>query len=436
MGPPEEFPNAKAVIIFDIGLATTELKGLEFNRHTRIKVFDNSGVDEIKDVVIECYDYDKVFDTKALIHKADGRVVKFDKNDFEKIKKGAREVRRFTFPNLEDGDILEYSYSIDYYGGLEKLGPEKYFLFSQDRPYTFYKDRKRGVTISDKNLEKNISNIPSWFFDHPVYCLLSSFTARLGSELDYVYFWTNLPNDKIDPVVERIKFLTATIYKAHTWTIENVHPYPRDPANALPPETIRMGLHFQLFSTVNAQNRVIRGTYTEEHWQHVGEGFQGYLDEYVKTTKKMRNKARSLAKGGADTRARVESIFNFVVGNYRPDTNGFSLRPSHSNLKKVYKDRTGMPFEINILLVKMLNIAELKAWPVIISTRDKIDFRRSARFNHMLALVDIDGEMMFMDASAKDCPMGSLRPLTLADEGLLVDFDNSRTCDITAELCK
>ncbi len=280
--PPDEFPNASAVILFDIGQATAELRGLEFKRHVRIKVFSAADLADLGDLEIEYFDYDHLHHLKAQIIRPDGSILKVGKNDFEKTEEGSRRTSRIRFSNVADGDILEYSYGIDYYGGIDKLGPEKYFLFGQDNRYGSWKSRdRRGSDGWDEGLHKNITNLPSWFFDHLVPCLRSQFTAKLGSDLDYTYFTTNVPDELISPVSKRIKVLSITAYKAHTWEVRDIPPFVPDTLSFFDEEVRRTALHFQLFST-RGQNRVLTGVFTDKHWQHIGQSFQGYLHEYVK----------------------------------------------------------------------------------------------------------------------------------------------------------
>lgn len=435
MGPPQEYPQAGAVVIFDIGLATAELKGLEFERHVRFKIFNEAGLRKVETVEVEYFEYDDFFDQKARIYRPDGSHVEFDKNYFEIKEAGVKRKAVFTFPNVKPGDILEYQYKIRYYGGYDKLGPEKYFLFSQEKRYSQYKARERlGGGDWDDTIDKNVTNLPTWFFDHPVFCLSSTFTAKLGSELDYGYCAINVPADNVDPVTESIKFLTATVYRSHTWTLENVLPFIPDTSYFYDDEVLRSGLHFQLFST-EGHNRILRVVYSDEHMQYLGQSFQGYLGEFVKTTKKMKKQVFNLTKNAPDARAKAEAIYNYIADRYTIEASGYVLRPTQNDLKGVFKETVAAPFEMNILLVKMFQMAGLEAWPVLISTRDKLPFRLSSKFNHMLALVDIDGEQILADASAKGCPFGSLPHISMVKEGVIVDYSDSRPIAINAPEC-
>ena len=54
--PPWSHPKAGAVVIFDVGFATTETNGLEYRRHTRIKVFDSTEIEKVRNVTISYFE--------------------------------------------------------------------------------------------------------------------------------------------------------------------------------------------------------------------------------------------------------------------------------------------------------------------------------------------------------------------------------------------
>ncbi|MCX6835060.1 MAG: DUF3857 domain-containing protein [candidate division Zixibacteria bacterium] len=163
---PSAYPNTGAVVIFDNGFVVTEIKGVQFQRHTRIKIIDESGIAKVTPVVIECCAYDWIRDVAALIHKPDGRILVIKEKQITKFQDKTNRSVTITFPGLGAGDIIEYSYTIDYYGGVDKLGAEKYFLFSQAISYEWLKERKKKVVDWDEILYKHVSNLPAWYFDH------------------------------------------------------------------------------------------------------------------------------------------------------------------------------------------------------------------------------------------------------------------------------
>ena len=221
-------PPQGAIILFDKGFVVTELKGLTFSRHTRIKIFTSEGLNLIKDVAIEYYSYDYLYDIKVHIIRPTGEVIKLDKHDFIVEKNGNKRVTRISFEQAAPGDIIEYKYKIDYYGGVEKLGPEKYFMFSQEMAYCQFKKLKEIGTSWDKLLSKKISNIPNWYFDNSIYCLHSEMIVKLGSDLDYVYFTTNIPSENSKPESRRGLGIIDRVYKYYTWVMDSIPPFIPD----------------------------------------------------------------------------------------------------------------------------------------------------------------------------------------------------------------
>lgn len=436
MTPPDKYLSSGAVIIFDNGLAITERRGLSLERHVRSILLSEVGLDLIGTITIECYDYDFLSKLKAQVLSPDGTIRKLSKDAFTKQIIGSKRRTTITFPDLKPGDIIEYAYKIDYYGGYDKLGAEKYFLFSQEKRYQAYKARERLATVTwDDETLKQVTNLPTWYFDNPVYTFSSKFAAKIGAEIDYLFFTTNLPPDRVSPTVETIYIITAPVYKLHSWYMENVPPFVPDTAEIVEAEAQRSAVHFRLFST-RGENRIIAGAYTDQHWQYVGESFQGYVIDYVKTSKSLRKKARSLTADQETELAKLEALYDYIAAEFTVDPSGYDMRPHNQTLKQLYKKKIGKPFELNLLLVEMLKIAGLKAAPILISTREKISFRKSGQFNHMITRVEIGGQDMLVDVSSTECPLGLLPKMSMVTEGVGIDYDNSKPCRIVPIGCE
>jgi hypothetical protein len=195
------------------------------------------------------------------------------------------------------------------------------------------------------------------------------------------------------------------------------------------PNDYRPSLNFELFST-EGENRIIIGNYTDVHWRNVGKNIQGYLNMYVRRPRQLLTDALKEASGLTSAREKTRHLFEFVRDEYRADGKGYRLRPAKNNLREFFEKKIGAPFELNLLLVEMLKVAGIDARPVLVSTRDQVDFHRTARFNHIIVYAGNDEGGIFMDASSKACPHGSLPPMCLVKQGLLVDFDQSRLVPI------
>ncbi|MFH1687982.1 MAG: DUF3857 domain-containing protein [bacterium] len=434
--PPADYPDAGAVVIFDHGRVKTEESGMDLERHCRIKIFGEAGAAKINGYSVEYYDYDHFHHQEAQIVRSSGEVIKIDEDAFIVSEMGSRRKCRVEFPPVAPGDIVEFAYRLDYYGGFDKLGLETYFAFTQAKSHGSYEFRKRvGELGIDRDI-KNYSNIPTWFFDHQVPTLESRFEVQIGAELDYTFFTTNVPTESIEPTMKRIKVLTATAYKKYTWLLRDIAPLVPDSLGFYDDEVARCGVHFQLFSTPGENRLLPMGVYVDKHFRWMGQDIQGFLDDYTKTTKTMRKKIRAQVGDVEPPLDRMRAIYSWIQSEFALDTTGYELRPRHDNMKALFKKQIGMPFELNILLVEALKIAGLDAWPVLISTVNKIPFRKSGVFNHMLAMVDIDGRTVFLDASAAGCEPGTLLPICLPDEGVQVDYSDSRPIAIGADVCK
>lgn len=421
---PSAYPNTGAVVIFDNGFVVTEIKGVQFQRHTRVKIIDESGIAKVTPVVIECRAYDWIRNVAALIHKLDGRVLEIDEKQIVESEDKTNRSVTISFPGLSAGDIFEYTYTIHYYGGVDKLGAEKYFLFSQAISYEWLKDRKKKTVDWDENLYKRVSNLPAWYFDTPVFTLYSELTVKLGSGLDYTCVPSNVPVEMQQPEVRRGSGIIDRVYKYHTWVMEDIAPTETEPLMPRPND-YRPSLDFELFST-DGENRIIIGNYADVHWLNVGKNMQGYLNMYIKRPRQLMTDALKASSALTGAHEKTKRLFELVRDQYRSDGDGYRLRPVKDNLREFFEKKTGAPFELNLLLVEMLRAVGIDAWPVLISTRDEVDFHRTARFNHMIAYAKIDEGGIFMDASSRACPYGSLPPLCRVKEGLLVDFDQSR----------
>ena len=126
--------NAAAVVIAEIG--STELTGnskgsfsLFFKNYRRAHVLNKSGFD-ISDVTIPLYRIgdreERIEQLKAVTYNLEnGKVVetKLDQKDalFKDVIDKNWVVRKFTFPNVKEGSIIEYEYRLmsDFYSNLQ-----------------------------------------------------------------------------------------------------------------------------------------------------------------------------------------------------------------------------------------------------------------------------------------------------------------------------
>jgi len=434
-GPPDAMPEADAVILFDHGLATTELRGLEFKRHVRAKIFQPSGAEKLGEVAIKRLWYDKLMKVEAVVHKSSGETQELDRKLFEEVKQGIDCITYIRFNDLSPGDIIEYRYVIEYYGGKDLLGPEKYFLFSQQVHYSWYKSRMKRSSDIDQDLYQHVTNLPSWYFDSPVFTLESKLVCKLGSDLDYSYTTVNLEAEEAVPEYHRGQGFVQRVYKFYTWQLKNIPPFdPEDTATYH--DRYRKAVHFQLFSTVGA-NRMVGANYGGGTFRSIGKSFQGYLQDYFKSSRRIEDQIKSLTEDASTTRDSIQKVCDWIRLELDTDSSsGYKLRPMTKSLKELFKKKQGMPFEANLALVYALQLLDMDAYPLLISTLESIDFRKTARFDHLLAMVSTDEGLLYIDVASEECQLGTLEDQFIVDEGVIVNFNQSGVIGIEPEPCR
>src|ERR1700690_3028129 len=87
----------------------------------------------------------------------------------------------------------------------------------------------------------------------------------------------------------------------------------------------------------------------------------------------MTDELKGILQGTNSEDEKAYKVFSYVRDNFRAiGKEGYSKNSiiTHNSLKEVFKKREGNVAEINLLLIAMLRKAEIKADPVILSTRD------------------------------------------------------------------
>jgi hypothetical protein len=438
-GPPDDYPTADAVVLFDHGKANWQLRELEFERHVRIKILRPEGADRVRDIAVDYCHYDDLYDVKAHVLRQNGEVVEVDKNQIQEVESLPYNKTTIIFPMLRSGDIIEYQYKINYYGGVDRLGPEKIIHACMRIPGGLSPRRLKNWIEADgfdKDLRQQLRSLPTWYFDSPLYTQESVLHIELGSEMDFACCTTNLPEECREPMYEPGPPLTGI--KKYTWMLRNVTPCGLDADQSDVAEG-RKAVFFNLVSTKGA-NYLNETEYSGEYWFQKGQGWLGFLEVYTKIPKALKKKVKELIAEQQGNRAKAEAIHRYISTQFTLVTQKFGLHPIHYNIKELWKEKSGTPFELNLLLTEMLKIAEFKAWLVLINTRDEPSFKTSGQFNHAIVLAEIDGQAVFMDAYKKGCPIGSLPAECCVDDGLFLveeslEIHSVKFCKVHASVC-
>jgi hypothetical protein len=380
--------SAGAVVIADFGTSTFEgnPKGwfnLVFKHSRRVKILKQTAFD-VATVTIPLYvdgsDQEKLEGLKASTYTLEnGKVVETrldDKSIFtDKLDKHHLQ-KKFTFPALKEGAIVEYTYT-------------------QTSPFLF--------------------NLQPWSFQGGYPRLWSEYQAEIPDFFRYVTMgYGYVPFD-----INTSKGMNATFHLTfpggadkddhetlddnvvtHRWVMKNVPALKEEPFTTSV-ENYMARIEFQLsgYSFPGQPGKDIMGNWVsvseellkEEDFGSDLDNNNGWLDADLKAVT-------------GDSKSQLEKaqkIYAFVRDNFNCT--------SHDNLyladpiKTVFKNRHGSEAELNLLLTAMLRHEKIIADPVILSTRDNgfasEIYPLLTRFNYVVTRARIDSAAIYLDAS-------------------------------------
>lgn len=388
--PSSDFADANAVVVFNLGSMHVTTNHIKLHRHVRIKVFNETGAEDAGDVSIYYYEDDKLKGLKAHTITPDGKKHKVEgKNIYEKVA-GSRKIKTFSFPNIQNGSIIEYRYDI---------------------------------------IHERYGHLDPWYFQGELYTLLSAFTLILDPGFAYSTSFRNVPRSR-QQAAQEDNLLTHE--KSFTWTLTGLPAVSEEPYMGYYFDFVS-SLHCQLVSyeNVNVFYTYIRG------WPELGAEYTEFVDEYTRKSGDLKGLVADVISSAQTPLDKAGAIYDHVCCQIKAkdDENGRSY--THDNLQNVLENKYGTPEEKNLLAIAMLREAGFEAWPVLISTRDhgvfKPDVYQLRQFNYLIAYTVIDAVGYFLDTSTKYCPFGMLPPECLATGGFLLDGKKSETVRIFSE---
>ncbi len=389
-GYPED-PDAQAVVLFD--QAIINLDGnfkLYYERHTRIKIFDKNAFEEWGSVEIPYNTALKqnVRHIKAGTFNLVNGKIKQDKVNkkqiFDEKLEGKNKVKKFTFPNLQPGSIIEYEYrwSGDFGG-----------------------------------------NIPGWIFQSTEPTLWSQYEVKLPDFLAYTTLAQGIVGFDVhenETFLDPINRMEGKIFK---WVLQNVPAFRNEPYMTARTDHIKkLDLHLHSFFIGG------RKTVLLDSWNTV-----------VKTLLEHRQfggamKARKLTKRATEevlaglgelpsAKEKMIAIYEYVRDHTK--WNGRRGIYSHESLADyALKEEESDAAEINFALMAMLREAGLKVDPVLLSTRDNGKPYEGVplldQFNYVVAGVLMGGQTHLLDATSNLRPWSMLPTRALNLRGLKI----------------
>ncbi len=301
-------------------------------------------------------------------------------NEFSEQKNKFLGLRKITMPNVKEGSIIEYKYTIKspYISNFpdwkfQRSVPVNYSEYITDIPeYYFYNVHRKGVLTPIEAKDKFSKTLQ-----------LDELVAPHGRGGGYVHDLENINyiDNRTTYTLENIPALKEESF------INNIENY----ASSLEFEHSGTQMHqkaFESFSTT-------WGDVAKKIYESDSFGSQIDKNNYFEADLK------TLLQGLTSNEEKVATIFSYVQS--RMTWNKYNSYSCDGGVKKAYQDKTGNSAEINLMLVSMLRFAGLDANPVLVSTRANGVALYPSRiaYNTVIASVMIDGKLSLLDATSK-----------------------------------
>ncbi|HEX3009763.1 MAG TPA: hypothetical protein VHO90_19320 [Bacteroidales bacterium] len=356
--------GAVAVILYDYGEFSTN--DFTFNRHTKIKILKKEGYTWANNSFLAGNEYS----LKGFTHNLEnGQIVstKLEKDQIfpEQYGTGRYNVK-FTLPNVKEGSVIEYRISY------------------RDLPDTWYFQRSIPVVWSE------------------IYIPESSY---------FTFSKTTYGYDNIR-------------------TLETNHWYAKDVPAVKEEPYVSTLYNFVSKMEFELQNVTIPGYYKSftDSWDNVNKLLSEDADfgEKLKVTGFMRETVKAIEAQNLPPYQRMKKAYETIQKHMKWNESNYIF--STKLMSAAYKEHSGNTGEINLMLIALLRDLDLKANPIVLSTRDNGILHPANptidKLNYVIAHVQIDTTDYVLDATDPFLPAGMLPMRCLNGQGRFFETKN------------
>lgn len=386
--------SAAAVVLFDFGKAYIGFNAggavLSFERHVRIKILNKDGL-SWADASIPLYKSgsaeERVIGLKAVTYNLEnGKVVesKMSKDAIFKEKFNRNiNLQKFTLPNVKEGSVLEYSYTVN----------------------------------SDF-----LANFPNWKFQYSIPVRYSEYNAIIPDFFvmeKYMQGYIAIADYDIQN-----KSQANYTEKVHHWVIKNVPAFKEEPFMTSEDDYVsKVNFALAYINFPGQPSQEIMGT-----WEKLVANLKEseYFGKVITGSNYLKKTVEEMLVGKTDELEKIETIHTYVKNNIEWD--GYKDYTAESP-KTILERKKGTSGDINLLLASMLEKAGFEVDMVLLSTRDHGFIRKpypmSRQLNYVVCRLLVGDKFVFLDATEKYIPIDFLPERCLNGEGLLVSNKNT-----------
>ncbi|RFN58563.1 DUF3857 domain-containing protein [Marixanthomonas ophiurae] len=389
-------PTANGVVLFESGKNYVEIVDnyirLIKEVHRKIKVFDAKN---FKHGTVEIPFYhdgdatEKIAKLKAITHNDQVKTYVAADAFYTTDETQNWSLKKFAFPNVKDGSILEYTYRIESpyfsnFGGwnFQGLLPKMYSEFESKIPGNYNYNRtlygNMQLDINEAEVKKHCFNVPG--FEIAAACEVAT----------YAMFDV--------PAFKEEKYMLAT---------KNY--------------TARLDFELMKYTDLSGSTEKF-----SKSWDDVDKQFRYDKDfgRQLKYSNYFEDKLPTTVLSINDKMEKAKAVYYFIQNHF--NWNGNYRVRSDIRVKDAFEKKSGNNSEINIALLNAMEAAGLKGDLVLLSTRGNglptTDYPVMTDFNFTIVKINVDDTDYLLDATNKNTPFGVLPFRDLNVQGRVMNF--------------
>jgi|GEM_PF-155235 len=356
----EEYPEASAAILLNEVKRVIDLDGTSSTTyHQIIKLFNKRGIEKYGEIFITYNAWgERITIKKARTYKLDGSVVEatsikdiFPLEGYRLYSNISQKV--ISMPALEEGVTIEYQYTLDDYSrSFVGKNFQDIFYLQDFEPIQIC----RYILTIPKDVDLKIVNFKT------------DLTPKIiDTEDKVIYTWENCQVPQI-------------IYESDMPPFHNIAPH----------------IAVSSFSS----------------WEEIAKWYEDISREQSKADPDIKAKVSELIKEEDTPEGKIKAIYHYVINEirYLGLEFGISGHMPHE-AAEIFKYKYGDCKDKATLLIAMLKEAGLDAYYVLLRTRynGELDLNLpSFQFDHAIAAVNLNGDMIFLDGTAENYSFGDL----------------------------
>jgi hypothetical protein len=356
----------------------------------RIKILNKDSF-SLANIEINLYQKQKIKNIRAISYnqKKNGTIEETTllEKDIFTIKKDQNwRSKKFTLPNIKEGTVIEYKYSI--------LSPY--------------------LSVDDWCFQSDIPKIKSKFDA----AILGNYTYHIKLVGPLKLNFNEVTVDKKCIFIEGIGSGACIIYN---YSMNDI-PAFKEENYMLSKKNYISRLTFDLKSSTSYRGVVQNLTTT---WEQADESLKKQF--FNNQTSKKKYFKKNIPDGILNTEnnlIRAKQVYSFIQNHY--SWNNKNWTNEDAKVKKAFKEKTGNVGEINISLYNSLKAANIDANLLVLSTRDngmptKL-FPIIYDYNYVIVKATIDTKEYYLDATDKFLPFGQVPERALNGEARVISF--------------